>query len=230
VTDLTVLDNPIWHSLTTAHRKLSRRHGLACRYPKDVSPLAAMQSPSAQAYEDLRALVGADEGVGLFTAEPLDVPSDWQVARARLIDQMICTQLSAPAPAGAIPEIQTLQAADVPEMLALTAATEPGPFLVDTIRMGRYFGIRASDGRLIAMAGERLRLNDFVEISAVCTDPEFRGQGHARTLMTFLTAQILADGKAPILHVKSDNGAKLLYEQLGFRVRRAMHLSVLTLG
>ena len=65
-------------------------------------------------------------------------------------------------------------------MLALAAATEPGPFLPETIRMGRYFGTRSRDGRLMAMAGERLRLNGFTEISAVCTHPDFRGQGHAR--------------------------------------------------
>ena len=52
-------------------------------------------------------------------------------------------------------------------MLELTAATEPGPFLPQTIRMGSYFGIRASNGRLAAIAGERLKSTGFAEISAV---------------------------------------------------------------
>jgi ribosomal protein S18 acetylase RimI-like enzyme len=83
---------------------------------------------------------------------------------------------------------------DVPEMLELTAASEPGPFLPQTIQMGSYFGIRAGDGRLVAIAGERLRSTAFAEISAVCTHPEFRGHGYARDLTTFLAAQIRAAG------------------------------------
>jgi predicted GNAT family acetyltransferase len=113
-------------------------------------------------------------------------------------------------------------------MLALTAATDPGPFLPQTILMGSYFGIRASDGRLVAMAGERLQSTAFAEISAVCTHPEFRGRGYARTLVTFLTAQIVAAGKTPFLHVKSENGAKVVYHKIGFRLRAAMYLTVIS--
>jgi predicted GNAT family acetyltransferase len=114
-------------------------------------------------------------------------------------------------------------------MLELTAATEPGPFLPQTIQMGSYFGIRASDGRLAAMAGERLRSTEFAEISAVCTHPEFRGRGYARDLTTFLAARILAAGKTPFLHVKSENGAKVVYQKIGFRLRAAIYLTVISL-
>src|SRR5262245_23008055 len=111
-------------------------------------------------------------------------------------------------------------------MLALTAATEPGPFLAETIQMGRYCGIRSNDGRLIAMAGERLKLEGFTEISAICTAPEFRGRGFARTLVAYLVDQTLNEGKMPFLHVKAENGAKILYQKLGFRVRRTIQLTV----
>jgi predicted GNAT family acetyltransferase len=114
-------------------------------------------------------------------------------------------------------------------MLELTAATDPGPFLPQTIQMGSYFGIRASDGRLVAMAGERLQTNGFAEISAVCTHPEFRGRGYARDLTTFLAAQILTAGKSPFLHVKSENGAKVVYQKIGFRLRAAICLTVISL-
>jgi predicted GNAT family acetyltransferase len=158
-----------------------------------------------------------------MTSEPLDVPGDWQVGRSRPIEQMICTQLTRTSFSTPL----ALGPSDVPEMLALAAATEPGPFLPQTIQMGRYFGIRSSDGRLIAMAGERLKLTGFTEISAVCTNPEFRGQGHARGLVEFLVAQTLAEGKVPFLHVKEENGAKSLYEKIGFHVRRAIQLTVI---
>jgi len=114
-------------------------------------------------------------------------------------------------------------------MLELAAATEPGPFLPQTIQMGSYFGIRASDGRLVAMAGKRLQSTAFAEISAVCTLPEFRGRGYAKFLTTFLAARILATGKTPFLHVKSENGAKVVYQNIGFRVRAAIYLTVLSL-
>lgn len=221
--DVTALDNAIWGALTTAQRSMSRSSGLARRFPSDVSPLAALQSPTPAAFADLCALVDPQDSVGLFTCEPVSVSSEWEVVRTRPIEQMVFSG-SAP-PTDAQPE--ALSRADVPEMLALAAATEPGPFLAGTIQMGRYFGIRSSDGQLIAMAGERLRLEAFTEISAVCTDPGFQGRGHGRTLVAFLVARILSEGKIPFLHVKSENGAKLLYERIGFRTRRDIQLTVL---
>jgi ribosomal protein S18 acetylase RimI-like enzyme len=221
---LASLDNPIWFALTTEHRILARSHGLARRYPPDVSPLAALFHPTNEAFADLQQLVSPGEQVALFTASPLDVPGDWQVDRSRQIDQMICEASLVPPPVAPLP----LGTTDVPEMLELTAATEPGPFLPQTIRMGSYFGIRADDGRLVAMAGERLQTTGFAEISAVCTHPEFRGRGYARALTTFLAARILAAGKIPFLHVKSENGAKVVYEKIGFRLRAAICLTVIS--
>jgi ribosomal protein S18 acetylase RimI-like enzyme len=229
------LDNPIWAALTTRHAGIARTSGRARRYLSDVSPLSGLGEPTPAAFADLSVLVGPDEHVGLMTSEPLQVPGDWEVSRSRPIAQMICTELkifTGPRIGAGLTRTSfsipvALGETDVPEMLALAAATEPGPFLPETIRMGRYFGARSSDGRLIAMAGERLKLNGFTEISAVCTDPEFRGQGHARTLVELLVAQILAEGNVPFLHVKEENGAKLLYDKIGFRVRRVLHLTVI---
>jgi GNAT superfamily N-acetyltransferase len=200
-------------------------HGLARRYPEDVSPLAALLHPTNDASADLQRLVSPGEYVALFTASPLDVPGRWQVDRSRWIDQMICEASLDPPPITPLP----LGTTDVPEMLDLNAATEPGPFLPQTIQMGSYFGIPASDGRLVAMAGERLQSTAFAEISAMCTLPEFRGRGYARALVTFLAAQILAAGKTPFLHVKSENEAKVVYQKIGFRLRAAIYLTVISL-
>jgi ribosomal protein S18 acetylase RimI-like enzyme len=226
VPDFGALDNPIWTALTTCHASMARTAGLARRYPNDVSPLAGLRDPGPAAFADLRTLVGPEEGVGLFTAEPLQVPGDWQVLRALAIEQMICNEAARPGTA----PLQTLGPTDVPEMLALAAATEPGPFLPETIRMGNYYGIRSSERRLIAMAGERLKLDAFTEISAVCTDAKFRGYGHARALVDYLVSHVFGEGKIPFLHVKSENGAKLLYEKIGFRFRRTIHLTVISPG
>jgi hypothetical protein len=170
---LEFLDNPIWLALTTEHRLLARSHGLARRYPPDVSALAALLHPTNDAFADLQRLMSPGEQVALFTASPLDVPGNWQADRSRWIDQMICEASLAPPPVVPLP----LGTTDVPEMLELTAATEPGPFLPQTIQMGGYFGKRASDGRLVAMAGERLQSTAFTEIRAVCTVPHGAGYG-----------------------------------------------------
>ncbi len=224
MSDDSPLDNPIWFALDSHHRPLSRTNGLAARYDAEVSRFAALARPTSAAFRDLATLVQPEEPVAIFTAKTLDVPPEWEVLRSRPLEQMVCDRLEA----GGSPLEFRLGVEDVPEMLALALTTEPGPFSEGTIRMGRYFGFRSDDGRLIAMAGERLRLADYTEISAVCTDPAFRGHGYASALVAGLAALALAEGSKPFLHVKTENGARGLYEALGFRVRRAVHLTVLT--
>jgi predicted GNAT family acetyltransferase len=218
------LNNPIWNALKTVHKPLALTYGLAVRYPRDVSPLAGLQETTAAAFADLTQLVSRAESIALFTTIPPEVPSDWTVQRSRWIDQMVCEQ----PPAAEQDDLLELREQDVPEMLALTAATEPGPFSEGTIRMGRYRGIRSQAGALLAMAGERLRLKGFTEVSAVCTAPEARGRGYGQALVSAIASMVYADGMTPFLHVKTENGAKQLYEKLGFRVRCPIRLTVLT--
>ena len=218
------LDNPVWESLSSVHANLARSNGSARRYASEVSPFAAVSELTPKALSDLAALVTSEEKVGLATVEPLPVVKDWETIFSRPIEQMICTELKGESRSAPL----ELGRDDVAEMLALTAATEPGPFRTETIQMGRYCGIRSNDGRLIAMAGERLKLDGFTEISAVCTAPEFRGRGFARTLVAYLVAQTLKEGKMPFLHVKDENGAKVLYQRHGFRVRRTIQLTVIS--
>jgi predicted GNAT family acetyltransferase len=124
--------------------------------------------------------------------------------------------------AGADDLIVALTAAHVPQMLALVELTQPGPFRPRTIELGDYYGVFA-DGRLIAMAGERLQTPDFTEISAVCTHPAARGRGLAGSLTRHVARGILDRGQRPILHVAEHNhNAKRVYERLGFVVRRRL--------
>src|ERR1700693_5639458 len=97
------LDNPIWFALITERQLLARSHGLARRYPPDVSPLAALLHPTNDAFADLRQLVSPGGHVALFTASPLDVPGDWQVARSRWIDKMIGEVSGPPPPVAPLP-------------------------------------------------------------------------------------------------------------------------------
>jgi predicted GNAT family acetyltransferase len=221
--NLSPLDNPIWNALTGAHRSMARSNGRAARYASDVSPLTGLADASAEAFADMRELVGPTESVALFTAAPLVVPDEWETKRTRMMQQMVCAEGVDPPPA----DIAMLTLADIPDMLALTALAQPGPFLPRTIEMGNYFGIRASDGRLIAMAGERLKLDGFTEISAVCTHPDFRGRGYGGALVAYVAAQILSQHKTPFLHVVPENLAIKVYERVGLRIRRAMCLTII---
>lgn len=218
------LDNPIWSALTSGHAPMALAHGRARRYPPSVSAFAAMEQPDASAFDDLSHLAQRDERVALFTTDPVEVPETWDTHSTFWLDQMVCSAIS-DAPSLAF---RDLDRSDVPDMLALTAATRPGPFLNDTIRMGRYIGIRADDGRLAAMAGQRLRPNGFTEISAVCTDPAFRGRGYAAGLVTVLTAELWSQAVTPMLHVTTDNPAKKLYDRLGFRLRRRIRFTLVS--
>ncbi len=137
---------------------------------------------------------------------------------------MIC---EAPAHLDERPIFRELTMADVPEMLALTKLTEPGPFLPRTIKLGAYLGVHDA-GSLVAMAGERLHLTGFTEISAVCTHPQYRGRGYGNALLSALISRIIKRGETPILHVRTQNVAALrLYEKLGFTVRAQLHLAVI---
>jgi ribosomal protein S18 acetylase RimI-like enzyme len=219
------LDNPVYSSLTGDHASLALGDGRARRYPRDVSPLTGLAEPTAEAFADLRALTEPGETVATVTIAPVVVPGDWELVGERWIDQMV---LDAPAAApAAAHELVELGAADATQMLALAQATQPGPFALGTVRMGRYLGIRDGE-RLVAMAGERMRPEGATEISAVCTDPAYTGRGYAKALMAPLIAAAVEAGRTPMLHVKTENGAKRLYERLGFRVRREMRLTIIT--
>ena len=113
-----------------------------------------------------------------------------------------------------------LTVADVPQMLDLVALTRPGPFGRRTIEMGHYIGV-FDGGRLIAMTGERLRLDGFGEVSAVCTHPDYQGRGIAKALVSVIGSEIVARGEVPFLQAYTSNAAAIAtYRRLGFVPRR----------
>jgi ribosomal protein S18 acetylase RimI-like enzyme len=217
------LDNPIWNSLSTLHTHFAEGDELAKRYPPEVTLLAGMGEPTAAAYASLaKALQRA--GAALFLDQSPQIPAGWVTVHASPLVQMVCekpnlAQDGFPA--------EKLAPADVPEMVALAELTKPGPFGTRTRELGEYLGIRKAK-RLVAMAGERLHLPGYTEVSAVCTHPDFQGRGYARELMSILMRRIIQRGETPILHVRQQNVSAIhLYEKLGFRTRRLIHFVII---
>ncbi len=218
------LDNPAYAALCGAHARFAHVRGRTRRYDVDVAPFLALpSSPSAQDWQDAAGLVapGSYVAVGYSAAE---LPGGWRAVRTFDLAQMIEDRVTA----SECPEAIRLGADDVPAMLGLVAQTEPGPFLARTVELGDYLGIRC-DGALVAMAGERLRMDDWTEISAVCTRADYRGQGLASRLVGALISGIRRRSQRAFLHVLPTNASAIrLYEQLGFRVRQTTTLTVVT--
>ena len=221
------LDAPIWHALSGPQAHLAIGGGLARRFRPDIAPFAALAAETDQAWGELAELAPGHP-VALFTIDPVAIPAGWRLLLVLTLEQMVCEWLRPPrrtiVPVELGPE-------DVLNMLALVELTEPGPFASGTIACGRYVGWRAPDGGLAAMGGERMSIGSFVEISAVCTRLEHRGTGLAGALVHTLAAAMVARGHTPLLHVRDDNQSAIaLYDALGFRRRRTIHLTVLQHG
>jgi predicted GNAT family acetyltransferase len=219
------LDRPIWSALTTRQADIAERVGSAVRLTPEHGVFAAAADASEKSRIALNYIDCDTQGLWLLEAEEVEPPPGMLILHHRAACvQMVADHVVAPRPEF---EIERLGEADAPEMLALARLTEPGPFFEHTHRMGNFIGVK-EQGRLIAMAGERLRPEGYTEVSGVCTHPDFRGQGLAGGLMRIVAARILARGETPFLHSYADNeGAIALYEKLGFRLRSAMNLTVL---
>ncbi len=218
------LDNPAWEALTAKQARLAAGAGLARRFLPSIAPFAAVECLSGEALEQLADLLAPGEAVLLQTLT--DVPSTATEAGLRaekLFDVLQMTDERTIEP-GDIGDVERLGAVDADDMVALAVRTNPGPFAQRTVETGQYIGLR-DKGRLIAMAGERMRLDGFVEISAVCVDDDYRGKGIAARLMNILCAEIRKRGDVPFLHVRADNATAIgLYRRLGFEDRRTFAL------
>lgn len=214
-TDEQLLDKPVWASLTGVNAYLAERNVGAARYPSDVAPFAALaDAADPESWLDLARLF--QPGAVAVLPGVSEAPHGWEIVDIVHGAQLVDTSLRAETDNEAV----RLGHADVPEVLELIARTRPGPFLPRTIELGDYFGIRRH-GALIAMAGERLHPAGWTEISAVCTDAAYRGQGLGTRLIRHVAAGIRARGESAFLHAAVTNANAIrLYESIGFAHRR----------
>ena len=211
------LDNPVWSCLTSRYAHLALGDARALRFQSDYSPLSAVRDARPENVAALLATVVAAEELSITAVEVGAVPAHWEiVGRLRLVQMIRREREPLPKPRD---DVAALGSDDVDDMLALVELTHPGPFRRRTVELGNFVGIR-HDGRLLAMAGERMWIGDHREVSAVCTHPDAQGKGLARTLMAHVVNRMLATGQTPFLHVLSTNERAIAtYEGLGF-VRR----------
>jgi ribosomal protein S18 acetylase RimI-like enzyme len=205
-----VLNNPVWAALSGPQAGFAEAAGDAARYFPEIAPFGALRDPADPAgWRDLATITDA-----VWLAGPSFTPlAGWETTEVLAGVQMIGQSMTGVEDPGAV----VLTEADVPEMLELVARAQPGPFRKRTVDLGRYLGIRDGGGRLVAMAGERIRMPGWTEVSAVCTDPEFRGKGLGARLTLAVAAGILARGELPFLHTVHDNDTAIrLYSRLGF--------------
>ncbi len=217
------LDRPAWTALNSRHAELAIGGDLAKRYDSTHAIFAAAADDSPAAQAALGALIAATGPAILIEAGAAPTPPGTVEEKRSLGVQMVAKAITR---AEARCSFEPLGEADAPEMLALATLTEPGPFFARTHRLGGFIGVK-QDGRLVAMAGNRMKPGAFTEVSGVCTHPDYRGRGYAGALMRAVADAILARGETPFLHAYASNaGAIALYRTLGFEIRCEVAVTV----
>jgi ribosomal protein S18 acetylase RimI-like enzyme len=198
--------------------------GDARRYPADVAPLAALAEPAPAAFGHLLKLLAPGESIWIYGENFPRVPQFSFGRTLECLQMFIPPDVSPPQP---MPGVVDLTYAHADEMVALTDIAFPGFYRRRTYAMGVYHGVRVN-GELVAMAGERLMLEGYPEISGVCTHPAHRGHGYAPGLIWHLVRAHRLQGLQSWLHVVVTNPALSLYERMGFRTARRITLTSVT--
>jgi predicted GNAT family acetyltransferase len=219
-----MLDRPVWNALNSRHALLAQGGSLAKRYAPSIHPFAASRDESPESLAALARIAAPGETLILLQADELVSPQRFAVTTTALAVQMIAERH--------MPEIEDdrvkpLGEADAADMLELATLTKPGPFTLKALSLGDFWGIK-ENGRLIAMAGERLKQDGFTELSGVATHPDFQGKGLGRLMTLYAAGKIFATGEQPFLHTYAANSTAIgLYESIGFRLRTRMNVAMI---
>jgi GNAT superfamily N-acetyltransferase len=216
-----LLQNPVYHALLSGERHLSFGTPLVKYFDEEVSPFAGFPEHYKNGFANLYELLPAGRKILYAIPSLIPAPAGWDVQHEIKGLQFVYT--GTPVSLDQQIPIVQLTETDVDQMIALTRLTKPGPFGKRTIDFGDYFGIFNND-RLVAMTGQRLHIENYTEISAVCTHPDHLGKGYAALLIRHQLQHIMEQGQHPFLHVRADNERAItLYERLGFTISREMN-------
>ncbi|HEY0245467.1 MAG TPA: GNAT family N-acetyltransferase [Mucilaginibacter sp.] len=219
-----VLDNPAWNALISGSKNLSNGSESVKYFAKDVSPFVGLKENPEESLKILYDLVPDESLSGVISINEMEIPRPWKLLQCVRSLQLIYNGTAEP---DEVAELVTLTDEHIPQMLALTKLTNPGPFEARTIDFGHYRGV-FEDNKLVAMAGQRLNPLPYAEISAVCTHPDHLGKGYARRLLMYHVHRIKAAGEIPFLHVRHDNYRAInVYKDLGFETRTEINFYIL---
>lgn len=223
-----ILDNMIWNAFTTGNKHIAIVNGDVGRYRPAIAPFGAMKDLNESNFQKLYDFISSGEKVAISSLKEIKLDeTKWIMVRHYPCCQMVYEY---PVEAFTIKNshlVVPLTGEHIPQMLELTALTKPGPFLQRTIEFGNYFGIFI-DGRLAAMTGQRMHPTPYMEISAVCTHPDFQGHGYAKACMLHVMKLILDNSFIPFLHVLNTNITAIgLYQSIGFRIRTEINIDML---
>ncbi len=223
-----VLDNMIWNALTTGNNDIAIINGDVGYYLPDIAPFAGMKELNNSNLKKLHEFIPASRSLAISSLVKMNHDeSRWKLIQPMDVTQMVYEHTVNTFTTKNSPLIVPLSEKHVPEMIELTALTRPGPFLQQTIRFKNYFGIFI-EGRLAAMTGQRMHPRPYMEVSAVCTHPDFRGMGYAKALMLHVMKIILDNSFTPFLHVLSNNSNAIeLYKTIGFRTRKEIFVDMI---
>jgi len=220
-----LLDNPVWNALSSGNKNVAEGNERVKCFPASIAPFTGLKETDQNGFKALYELMPAGRTIALVSPGDIAIPDQWKVKHQIKVFQMLYENNYPPVTAQH--EMIPLQAKHIPQMLALTKRTNPGPFHERTIELGNYFGIFNKE-QLVAMAGQRMHAGPYLEISAVCTLPGYHGNGYATSLMKHMTGIIKAQSRTPFLHVITENEKAIrLYASLGFVTRRGMLVTVL---
>jgi len=223
-----ILDNMIWNALTTGNNDIAIINGDVGYYLPDIAPFAGMKEFNDSNLKKLYEFIPGNRAVAISSLDKMNHDeSRWKLIQPMDVTQMVYEHTVNIFTTRNSPLIVPLSEDHVPQMIELTALTKPGPFLQQTIRFKNYFGIFI-EGRLAAMTGQRMHPRPYMEVSAVCTHPDFRGLGYAKALMLHVMKIILDNSFTPFLHVLSNNSNAIeLYKMIGFRTREQIFVDMI---
>lgn len=216
-----LLRNPVYHSLLYNDARLGHASGGVRWFHQEVAPFAGFEEDYANGFAELHDLLPGGRKIIFATPVLVTPPEGWRLLQVLNGLQFLFESKTIEEQASFHP--RPLAHEHVDQMVALATLTEPGPFGPRTISFGHYYGVFDGD-KLVAMTGQRMHVQQFTEISAVCTHPNYAGKGHATALVRHQIALILNNGQTPFLHVRADNHRAIdVYKRLGFAVQGEMH-------
>lgn len=213
--DYNKLDNPVWNSLSEGHQEFSVNYKHIKFYHPDYCPFGGYETT-----EDLSRHI--DEYSKLVNNFFIVGRKPALSGYMHLKQELVCLQMVIlnRIELEVKEDVKALTTDDTEVLYQLVNLVQPGYFKRKTALLGSYFGIFKNE-ELVSVTGERMKMNDFVEVSAIVTHPDHTGRGLATQLIAHTVNNIFNQNRTPYLHVVETNtGAIKLYEKLGFRTRQ----------